>query len=223
MSPSRSAATVLALALAGAGWSTPASAAPQTSTTTLVLSTVQSAYGQTVTAAAHVDTSAGPAEGDVNFTVDGTVIKANLRADGNASAVLPRSLVGEHPVTAAFVPQFPDRQASSASPTVTWVVSQVRTPLQVRVTGRGARIPTSVVVVAAGEYGTLPTGPVTVTVRHLGTRKLTRRERTLDATGAVQARFGILPTGRYRLRVAYAGDSQHLGQRYSTKFGVGQR
>ena len=223
MSRSRAAAALLLLALVGAGWSTPASAAPQPSTTTLVLSTAQSAYGQTVTASVHVDTSAGSAEGDVVFTVDGTATKANLRADGNAGAVLPRSGVGEHPVSATFVPQFPDRQASSTSPTVTWVVSPVRTPLQVRVTGRGARIPTSVVVTAAGEYGTLPTGPVTVTVRHLGTRKLTRRERTLDATGAALARFGILRTGTYRLRVVYAGDSQHLREKYVDRFTVRRR
>lgn len=223
MSSSRAAAALLALALVGAGWATPASAAPQPSTTTLVLSTVQSAYGQTVTASARVDTAAGPAEGDVNFTIDGTVVKANLRADGNASAVLPRALVGEHPVSATFVPQFPDRQGTSTSPTVTWVVSQVRTRLQVRVMGRGARIPTSVVVTAAGEYGTLPTGIVTVSIRHLGTRKLMSRERTLDATGAVLARFGILRTGTYRLRVSYAGDSQHLDEAHSEKFVVRQR
>ncbi|RYC14665.1 Ig-like domain-containing protein [Nocardioides zhouii] len=219
---SRAAGTVALLVLAGAASAVPAYGAP-TSTTTLVLSTVQSAYGQTVTASAHVDTPGGPAEGDVTFTIDGSVIKANLRADGSASAVLPRALVGEHPVSATFAPQFPDRQASSASPTVTWVVSQVRTRLQVRVTGRGARIPTSVVVTAAGEYGTRPTGPVTVTVRHLGTGTITPRERTLDTTGAALARFGILRTGTYRLRVTYAGDGQHLAERHSEKFAVRQR
>lgn len=224
MSRSRAAAALLALALAlfGAGWSTPASAAPQ-STTTLTLSSAQSAYGQTVTASAQVVT-AGTADGDVVFTVGGTSVKANLNGGGSASIVLPRETsVGAYAVSATFLPRFPHSQETSTSPTVTWVVSQVRTRLQVRVTGRGVRIPTSVVVVAAGEYGTRPTGRVTLTVRHLGTRRLTRRERTLDATGAVQARFGTLPSGGYRLRVAYAGDSQHLGQRYVTKFAVGQR
>jgi hypothetical protein len=64
---------------------------------------------------------------------------------------------------------------------------------------------------------------VTVTVRHLGTRRLTRRERTLEAPGTVQARLGILRAGTYRLRVTYAGDSQHLGERQSTTFAVRQR
>jgi hypothetical protein len=222
MNPTRTASAAALLVLAGTGWAVPAHAAPA-STTTLVLSTAQSAYGQTVTASAQVTTPGAPADGDVVFTIDGTSIKANLRFGGSASIVLPRALVGEHPVSATFVPQFPDRQESSTSPTVTWVVAQVRTNLQVRVTGRGARIPTSVVVTAAGDYGTRPTGLVTVTVRHLGTRKLTRRARTLDATGAVLARFGILRTGTYRLRVAYAGDSQHLAERRSEKFTVRQR
>jgi hypothetical protein len=216
------AAALVCLALAAAGWSTPASAAAP-STTTLTLSSAQSAYGQTITASAQVTAPGGPADGDVVFTIDGTSIRANLSGGGAASLVLPRETpVGEHAVTASFVPRLPGQEPST-SPTVAWVVSQVRTRLQVRVTGRGARIPTSVVVSAAGEYGTGPTGRVTVTVRHLGTRRLVRRERTLDAPGTLQARFGILPTGTYRLRVAYAGDGQHLGERHSATFAVRQR
>ena len=222
MSHSRTAAALLALALVGAGWATPASAAPP-STTTLVLSTPASAYGQTVTASAHVDTAGGPAEGDVVFTIDGTVIKTNLRADGNATAVLPRALVGEHPVSATFVPQFPDRQTSSTSPVVPWVVSQVRTRLQVRVTGRGARVPTSVVVVAAGEYGTGPTGRVKVKVRRDGSRRWTKVVQRLSSNETVTAGFGKLGGGRYRLMVTYVGDSQHLAERDSERFAVRQR
>jgi hypothetical protein len=223
MSRFRAAAAALILALVVAGWTTPASGAPP-STTTLVLSAAQSGYGQPVTASARVDAAGGPGDGDVNFTVDGTVVKANLGANGSASIVLPRdTLVGEHAISATFVPRFPDRQESSTSPTATWVVSQVRTRLQVRVTGRGARIPTSVVVAAAGEFGTRPTGTVTVSVRHLGTRRLTRRERTLDGAGTLLARFGILRPGPYRLRVSYGGDTQHLGEAYSQKFAVRQR
>ena len=75
------------------------------------------------------------------------------------------------------------------------MVTKARTFLQVRVTGRGARIPTAVVIGAVGDFGTRPTGPVTVTVRHLGTGKVTRRERTLDPAGAATARLGILRTG----------------------------
>ena len=219
---SRAAGTVTLVVLAGTGWAAPAHAVPQ-STTSLVLSSPTSAYGQAVTAIAQVVVPGGPAEGVVVFAVDGTSVKANLRGDGTASAVLPRTLVGAHPVTATFVPQFPDRQLASTSPTVGWVVAPVRTRLQVRVTGRGAHIPTKVVLAAAGEYGTLPEGAVKVTVRHLGTRKRARRERTLDAAGMVVARFGTLRTGRYRLRITYAGDSQHLTERHSERFTVRQR
>ena len=76
---------------------------------------------------------------------------------------------------------------------------------------------------AVGDWGTRPTGPVTVTARHLGTGKVTRRQRTLDPAGAATARLGILRTGRYRLRVTYAGDAQHLPTRYTEKFTVRQR
>ena len=219
---SRAAGTAALLAFTAGGWATPAHGAPP-STTTLVLSIPTSAYGQTVSASARVEVPGGTAEGDVLFTVDGTSVKANLRGDGTASTLLPRALVGQHAVTATFVPQFPDRQEGSSSPTQQWVVAQVRTRLQVRVTGRGAYVPTSVVLTAAGEYGTRPTGQVIVTVRHLGTRKLTRRERTLDSTGAASARFGVLRTGTYRLRVTYVGDSQHLSERHSERFTVRQR
>ncbi len=224
MSRSRAAVALLALALAltGAGWATPASTAPPASTTTLVLSSPTSVYGQTVTATARVVLPGGVAEGDVLFVLDGSSIKANLKGDGSASIVLPRTLVGEHPISARFV-QFPDRQQGSESATTSWVVTPVRTRLQVRVTGRGAHVPTSVVLVAAGDFGTTPTGAVTVEVRRLRTGKVVRRTRTLDGSGAALARFGILRTGTYRLRVAYAGDGQHLAERHSEKFAVRQR
>ena len=127
------------------------------------------AYGQTVTATATVTTSPGPAQGDVVFSVDGLAIKANLGASGTATVVLPPAMVGQHAVSATFVPQFPEGQEGSTSPTQTWMVAQVRTRLQVRVIGKGARIPTSVQVKAAGEYGTRPTGRVKVVVRRTGT------------------------------------------------------
>ena len=224
MSPSRAAAAlvVLALALTGAGWATPAQAAPPASTTTLVLSSPTSVYGQTVTATAQVVLPGGLPEGDVLFILDGASIKANLKGDGSASIVLPRTLVGEHPISARFV-QFPDRQQGSESATTSWVVTPVRTNLQVRVTGRGAHVPTSVVLGAAGDFGTLPAGTVTVTARRLGTGKVTKRTRTLDGSGAALARFGILRTGTYRLRVAYVGDGQHLAELHSEKFAVRQR
>lgn len=218
----RAAGSAALLVLAGGGWAAPAHAAPPSSTT-LVLSNPTSAYGQTVTASAKVTIPGDLPAGDVVFTVDGAAIKANLRADGSASIVLPRALVGQHTVTAAFDPQFDDQQQSSTSPPQTWSVTQASTQVQARVTGRGAHVPTAVVVTAAGDYGTRPTGTVTVTVRHLGTRKLTRRVKTLDPTGTVLARFGILRVGTYRLRVSYAGDAQHLAARRTAKFTVRQR
>ena len=220
MSRSRVAAVLVALACAG--WVLPAHAqvaAP--SQTTLVLSDATSSYGDAGTASAQV-TTAGPADGDVVFTVDGSSVRANI-SGGMARITLPReTAVGEHAVTASFVPRLPG-QDPSTSATTTWVVSKAQTFLQARVTGRGAHVPTGVVIGAVGDWGTRPTGPVTVTARHLRTGKVTRRERTLDPAGAATVRLGILRTGTYRLRVAYAGDAQHLAARLSERFSVRQR
>jgi hypothetical protein len=182
-----------------------------------------SARGQTVTATAAVAASPGPAQGDVVFDVDGVQISANLGASGTATVVLPDALVGQHAVTATFVPQVPASQQGSTSPTQAWVVTQVRTRLQVRVIGKGARIPTSVQVKAAGDYGTRPTGRVKVVVRHLRTEDRTRRVTRLDPTALALAGFGRLRKGDYRLVVTYVGDSQHLRERHVERFHVRRR
>ena len=218
-----SAAALVALApsLAAGGWTAPAHAdAP--STTTLVLSKVTSAYGDTVSATAQVVTS-GPANGKVWFAVDDVSVMASINSAGTASLTLPRTVpVGAHAVSATFVPRYPDQQQGSASPTTTWVVNRARTQLQVRVTGRGAHVRTGVVAVATGDFGTRPSGVLTATVKNLATKKVTRRQRTLDGSGSATASFGVLRTGRYRLRVTYAGDGQHLVKRHSEKFTVRQ-
>ena len=126
----------------------------------MAISIPQSSYGQPVLATASVSATPGPAEGDVVFSVDGLATKTNLGASGTATLVLPAAAVGEHAVTATFVPQFPTSQQGSSSPSLSWVVAPARTRTQVRVIGRGARIPTSVQVKAAGEFGTTPTGRV---------------------------------------------------------------
>ena len=208
-------------ALAAAMVQAIALAAP--STTTLSLSTAQSAYGQSVTATAAVATVPGPAQGDVVFSVDGLAFSANLGATGTATVVLPDALVGQHAVTATFVPQVPASQQGSTSPTQAWVVSQAQTRLQVRVIGKGARIPTSVQVKAAGDYGTGPTGRVKVVVRHIRTGDRTRRVTRLDATALALAGFGRLRKGDYRLVVTYAGDTQHLRERHVERFHVRRR
>ena len=219
-SPVRIAAAAALVALSGAGWAVPAHAAAP-STTSLTLSSTTSAYGDTVTASAQVMT-VGPADGDVVFVIDGASVRANV-SGSTARVTLPRGItVGEHAISASFVPRLPS-QDPSTSPTVGLVVRKASTYVQVRITGRGAHVPTSAVIGAVGDFGTRPTGPVTVTARHLGTGKVVRRERTLDPSGAATARLGTLPTGTYRVRVTYAGDAQHLASRETEKFTVRQR
>ena len=177
---------------------------PPTSTS-LLLSAGESAYGQTVTATATVAATAGPAEGDVVFSVDDRQLKANLTGGGSATVVLPAATVGSHPVVATFVPQFAQSQEPSSA-TQVWTVVPVRTRLQVRVIGKGVRIPTSVRVGAVGDYGTRPSGEVSMVVRR-APGATTSRTRSLDDVGAARASFGRLRAGRYRLVVTYAGDT----------------
>ncbi len=193
------------------------------STTTVALSTGESGYGQTVTATATVTTAPEAPQGDVVVSVDGLAKKANLSAGGTATVLLPPAMVGQHSVTATFVPQSPEDQGASTSPTQTWVVTQVRSRLQVRLIGKGARIPTYVQVKAAGEYGTRPTGRVKVVVRRTGTRGRTRVVERLSSTGGTLSDLGTLRTGRYRAVVTYVGDSQHLRERHVERFRVRRR
>ncbi|MCF6379659.1 Ig-like domain-containing protein [Nocardioides KLBMP 9356] len=210
------------LVLAGGGWAAPAHAAPP-STTTVTLTATTSAYGDTVRATAQVDAGGALVDGDIYFVLDGTSYKTNATPSGSQTFVLPTTAaVGDHSVSARFVPRLPNQSPSESAP-ATWVVTRARTLVQLRVTGRGARIPTAVVVGALGDFGTVPTGAVGVTVRHLGTGRVVRREKALDTTGAATARLGVLRTGRYRVRVTYAGDAQHLAAKRSSTFSVRQR
>ncbi|WP_374455836.1 Ig-like domain-containing protein [Nocardioides sp.] len=217
------AAGVLGLAAAVAPVHPASAAVP--SSTTVVLSAAQSSFGQLVTASAAVTTPAGPAEGDVVFSVDGVAFKANLGASGTASLVLPRAAVGAHAVQATFLPRDPLRQDGSTSPSVAWQVVPVRTRLQVRVTGKRLRAPIAVHVRAAGDYGTTPSGQVRIVVRKSG-RKVRVARGTLEG-GAVGGRLLLDPgpsrRGRYRVQVTYRGDADHLAATREVRFRIGAR
>lgn len=216
--PAVGAALLLGLGVLSA---TPAHAVAATSTTTLALSTTSSSYGQTVTASAAVATAPGPATGDVVFAIDGLAYKANLGAAGTATLVLPDAGVGAHAVTATFVPQDPTLQQGSTSPAQAWTVDRVRTRLQPRVQGKGLRIPTVLVVTASGEYGSVPGGDLRVGLRRNGRLRGTEQA---TLTGApVRVGLGLLPRGRYRAVVRYAGDASHLPGKRVVRFRVRQR
>ena len=199
-------AAVLALALVPAG---PAAASAPPSSTTLTLSTTESAYGQSVTASAQVVSAGGQPQGDVVFAVDDLRIKANLGAGGAATVVLPRLLVGTHAVEATYVPQFPGEQSGSSSSPAGWVVAPARSILQVQVAGRRTRVPTTARLRVDGDYGTRPTGRVRVDLRRAGAGRVARVAVRLEPGGAAVARLGRLRAGGYRVEVTYVGDSQH--------------
>jgi hypothetical protein len=212
------------LALGSLAVTAPAHAAAAPSSTTITLSSTESPYGKTVTASAAVAVSSGRAEGDVLFVIDGGApVKANLGATGTARIVLPDLPVGEHQVSATFAPQFVDQQQPSTSPAQPWSIDRARTDLQVRVIGRGARIPTSVRVQADGDFGTRPTGSVRVAVKRIGSRSASAKVSTLPNDGVVLTRFGKLRQGRYRAIVTYDGDSQHLNGKRVQWFRVVKR
>ena len=226
MQRSRATTAVAALVVAGAASVAPAYAAPARvapTTTAVAISLAESSYGEPVTATATVVADPGPAQGVVVFSIDGLAYKAGLDASGTASLVLPAAAVGQHAVSATFLPQVEGSQERSTSPAQSWEVVPVRTRLQVRVIGKGARVPTSVQVRAAGDHGTRPTGRVQLVVRRIGTRGSTRVVERLDGAAAALAGLGRLDRGRYRLVVTYRGDSQHLRERVSEKFRVRRR
>lgn len=208
------------LALLGVGGAPPASAAPATSTTTLVLSNPTSAYGQTVRASAAVASSNGPAQGDVVFTVDGVAIKANLTGGGTASILLPDTAVGAHSVVATFVPQFPLEQEGSASPVQPWQVDQATVDLGLRVSGARPRAVARVHLDLRGDYGTSPTGGVRLLLFRGAPPPRKTRTATLDGAGRATSRLGRLDEGRYRLVVVYQGDAQHERARRTVRFRV---
>lgn len=212
------------LALAAVAAPTHAASAGAPSSTTVLLSTQQSAYGQAVTASAAVSTADGPAQGDVVFSVDGVAFKANLGAGGAASIVLPRAAAGAHAVQATFVPQEPLRQDGSTSPSVAWQVAQARTRLQVGVTGKRLRAPIAVHVRATGDYGTTPSGRVRIVVRRSG--QVVRTARGSLEDGAVGGRLFLDPgpsrAGRYRVEVIYRGDADHLAATRVVRFRIGR-
>lgn len=213
------------LGLAGAAVPVHVAAAAVPSTTTVLVSAPQSAYGQPVSATATVTTASGPAQGDVVFSVDGVAFKANLGATGTAGIVLPRAAAGAHAVQATFLPQDPLTQDGSTSPSVAWQVSQVRTRLQVRVTGKRVRGQVTAHVRAAGDYGTTPGGRVRIVVRHAG--RTVRVARARLEGGAVRGPLFLDPgpsrRGRYRIEVTYRGDADHLAARRVERFRIGAR
>ncbi|GAA1434689.1 hypothetical protein GCM10009641_28700 [Mycobacterium cookii] len=213
-------AAVLALAVVPAG---PVAASGAPSSTALVLSATESAYGQSVTASARVVSDGGQPQGDVVFAVDDLRIKANLGAGGAATIVLPRLLVGTHAVAATYVPQLPAAQSGSSSSTEEWVVAPARSHLQVQVAGRRTRVATSVRLRVDGDYGTRPAGRVRVGLRRAGVGRVARVGVRLDAGGAAVARLGRLRAGGYRVEVTYVGDSQHRRTRVVGRFRVPRR
>ena len=216
------AAAVLAL-VSSFGAAVPAGAEAPASSTTLVLSTTTSAYGDgSVRATAQVVVAQGAANGKVYFAVDGTSYMTSINSTGSASLTLPRDTpVGVHAVTATFVPRYPDQQSASASSAVGWVVEQVRTRLQLQVTGRRTRVATTVRAQVDGDYGTRPSGRVRVVLHRTGTRGAVRVVVPVGPTGLAVASLGRLPRGAYRAVVTYAGDEQHLRQRRVERFRVG--
>ncbi len=196
--------------------------AAEASSTSLVLSTTQSAYGELVSASAAVTTASGPAQGDVVVSVDGVAFRATLGASGTASLILPPAAAGAHAVQATYLPQDPLVHDGSTSSTVTWQVTQVRTRLQVDVTGKRRRAPIAVRVRATGGFGTTPSGRVRIVVRRAG--RTVRVARGELERGVVGGRLFLDPgparAGRYRLQVAYRGDADHLAATRTLRFRI---
>ena len=189
------------------------------STTTLTLSKSASRYGEDVTATAKVVTSSGAPDGDVAFSVDGVATKAKVDKDGVATLVLPDAPVGNHSVTASFVPKDTAHYDGSTSAPQAWAIEKARTKMRVPVTGKRRDVVTKVGVKAAGAFGTVPTGKVKIKLKRIGKVGRWVKVRKLR-DGEAKAGFGKLKVGRYRVVVKYRGDDNHLDKRKVKTFRV---
>jgi hypothetical protein len=189
------------------------------STTTLTLSKTASKYGEDVTATAKVVTSSGAPDGDVAFSVDGVATKARVDKDGVATLVLPDAPVGNHSVTASFVPKDTAHYDGSTSAPQAWAIEKARTKMRVPVTGKRRDVVTKVGVKAAGAFGTVPTGKVKIKLKRIGKVGRWVKVRKLR-DGEAKAGFGKLKVGRYRVVVKYRGDGNHLAKRKVKTFRV---
>lgn len=192
------------------------------SVTTLTLSKTASQYGEDVTATAKVTTTAGaagPADGDVAFSVDGVVTRAKVDKDGVAALVLPDAAVGAHSVTATFVPRDTAHYDGSTAAQA-WEVSKVRTKMRVPVSGKRVGTVTKVGVRAQGAFDTVPTGKVTVKLKRVNSMKKWIKVRKLDDQGSAAAGFGELKKGRYKVVVTYKGDTNHNAKKKVKRFRV---
>jgi hypothetical protein len=180
-------------------------------TTDLWTSSTAQAYGaaasRLVTLSASVTSEgSGKAQGLVQFVDSGAVIgQANL-ANGVARMRLPKTLaVGEHRLSAVFVPADASAQATSSTAValvrVTKAAVTVRSKLtdsSIKASQRGR------VTVAVTSPGLRPSGRVTVQVTRDGR---TRRVAGTVRAGKITLRLPKLKKGTYTVRSRFAGSS----------------
>jgi hypothetical protein len=194
------------------------------------------AYGQPIPVRVRVGAFSPQSPGGwVDITLDGVTHRAPLGPDGEAALMVPGPLrrAGGHSLSAVFVPADPTFFGGGASVRppgginytnpVMFPVTKARATAQPRVTGKRVGRTTRVHLWVVPAFDSSPTGKVRVDLRRLGTRQHWSRTRTItvaDGRSKVQAGFGRLSRGRYKLVVKYRGDADHLRSRTSETFRV---
>ncbi len=179
-------------------------------TTAITLSETTAEYGEGVAVRTTVTPGAGTAAGAVTVTAGG--LDSKVGVSGNVPAVNLRDLgVGSYSVEATFAPTDTTyfRGSSTTAPSTLTVV-KTRSRMAVTLRGKTPRRPTRARVDLSGVHGTSPTGRVKFVVRSVRgpfTKKF--RAKLLDGGDAV-GQLGRLATGRYRMKIVYRGDNEHL-------------
>ncbi len=146
---------------------------------------------------------ASGATGVVQLTVGGHSMDAVV-TNGEATATLPRTLaVGDHTVTASFVPTDLSRFAPSSATTSLTVVKD-RTKVRFGQRYFTAERLYQVRGRVGGVNGSLGSGRVTFTLK-LGRKKVGRVVVDVDCNGYAAATFPVRKSGVYKLVLAYPG------------------
>lgn len=190
------------------------------STTTLVADPRTSEYGEQVEATATVTSPGAAPAGSVTFLLDGSATTVDTDPQGVATLLLDDTRVGDHTISATFVPTDPTQVAGSASgpQDLTVVKAPTRTRISVPRTTPGER--TRATVRVRGAHRTVPTGRVKVVLREVGQPGTVELRYGALLEGRRGFYLGRLSAGRYRVKAIYRGNVSHRRSADTVRFRV---
>lgn len=177
------------------------------STTTLSVAPATGEYGVVRTATATVAKTGGTPSGTVVFKVGAAEATATL-ANGTATFALPKTLaVGTHSVTATYSGDATTNASTSAAASVTVAKAASKVAAgKAKVKGKTKKVAKKVTLSLTVDTadGVSPAGKVTVALKGKTTKKVTA---SVDADGKAKVTFKKVKRGKYKAKLAYAGNA----------------